>query len=480
MNQSATRLSEYPLTATEALNFQAIPHWLQQVAGVFIGHDFQVFLAGGAVRDLLWGKTPHDWDLATDALPDEVESLFPETAPTGKQFGTITVWAGTNTADGSANAETAKAVQVTTFRSDLGYSDGRRPDHVQFERNIIPDLARRDFTINAMAYDFTRKLLVDPFGGRADAYRGILKAVGDPAVRFAEDGLRMFRFYRFLATFGLKPHRPTAKAIHPQWAKNLSLERIRDEFGKLLTGGWVRRGLAGLHQSGLLDCFLPELADCRQMDRDYRHSPPLWEHILAAVETVAPQLHLRLAALLHDIAKPKTRFTDQTGVHFYGHDELGAAISEIILERLRFPNHLIATVSNLIRHHMFAIPLEAGDGAIRRFIAKAGAEAIPDLLELRRADIVATGRINERTFEAWRTLQDRIHQALMNQSGSLGIKLAVNGRDLMEQFGLQPGPFLGKLLDCLNEFILDEPALNQKEVLLAKAKEYLDREPSGS
>jgi poly(A) polymerase/tRNA nucleotidyltransferase (CCA-adding enzyme) len=473
--------ARYPLTATETLNFQSIPAWLTGVAEEFIRRDFQIYLAGGAVRDLLWGKLPNDWDLTTDALPEQIEALFPKTVPTGKPFGTITVWAGEDTAEATPNAMevAANAVQVTTFRSDLGYSDGRRPDAVQFEHNIIPDLARRDFTINAMAYDFSSKLLVDPFGGRKDAYRGILKAVGDPNLRFSEDGLRMFRFYRFLATHNLQPHPATAKAIDPQWAKNLSMERIRDEFSKLLMGEKVQLGLTGLQQSGLLDFFLPELAECRQMDQDYRHSPPLWEHILITTQAIAPQLHLRLAALLHDIAKPKTRIYDETGIHFYGHDELGAAFSERILERLRYPAKFITTVSNLIRWHMFSIPHEAGDGAIRRFIAKAGPNAIPDLLELRRADIVATGRINERTFQAWRDLQDRFNQLLPDQSGNHPPKLAVNGHELMAQFALKPGPSLGKLLDYLGELILDDPALNQKEILLAKTKEYLERELPG-
>jgi tRNA nucleotidyltransferase (CCA-adding enzyme) len=456
--------AEYPLTATETLNFQSIPLWLVDIAAQFIRHNFQIYLVGGAVRDLLWGKLPKDWDLATDALPEQIEALFPKTVPTGKLFGTITVCVEEN------------AVEVTTFRSDLGYSDGRRPDAVQFERNIIPDLARRDFTINAMAYDFSRNMLVDPFGGRRHAYRGLLKAVGDPGRRFAEDGLRMFRFYRFLATQDLKPHRPTAKAINPQWAKALSMERIRDEFSKLLMGRKVRLGLTGLQQSGLLDCFMPELEECRQMDRIYQPATPLWEHLLVAVETIAPQLHLRLAALLHDIAKPKTRVYDRTGVHFYGHDEQGAVISEKILERMRFPGKFIAAVSNLIRWHMFAIPDNAGDGAIRRFIAKAGPEAIPDLLELRRADIVATGRINERTYEAWRNLRDRINQVLLDESNNHQPRLMVNGHDLMNHFALPPGPSIGQLLTFLEELIWDDPALNQKEILLVRAREYLNRD----
>jgi tRNA nucleotidyltransferase (CCA-adding enzyme) len=212
-----------PLTITEKLNFQALPGWLDAIAARLGQHGFQAYLVGGAVRDLLCGTPPHDWDLATNALPDEVETLFPGAIPTGKQYGTITVLAGNNT------------VEVTTFREDLEYRDGRRPSVIRFSQNIAADLARRDFTVNAIAYNFASGRLTDPFDGRNDLRRRVLKAVGNPAIRFQEDGLRMLRFYRFIATLDFKPDRATAKAIDPTWIRPVSPERIGTELTKSLT-----------------------------------------------------------------------------------------------------------------------------------------------------------------------------------------------------------------------------------------------------
>jgi putative nucleotidyltransferase with HDIG domain len=471
MSASYSGPAQFRLTATEKLNFELIPAWLEEVADQLVRNNCQVFLVGGAVRDLLWGKVPRDWDLATDALPGRIETLFTDAGmralPTGKQFGTITVLTGEN------------AVEITTMRSESSYSDGRRPDTVKFEQNIGLDLARRDFTINAMAYNFADGMLVDPFKGRRDLYTGVLRAVGDPAERFAEDGLRMFRFYRFLATLDLKPHRSTERAIDPKWAPSLSIERIRDEFGKLLVGRKVRLGLNGLLNSGLLECFLPELNECRRMDQKYRQPPGLWEHIVTTTETIEPRLHLRLAALFHDIAKPITLVCDETGVHFYGHDHQGAEMAGVILERMRFPNKLITKVGNLIRRHMFNIPFEASDGAVRRLIAKVGPEAVPDLLELRRADIVATGRVGYQTYEYWQDLQARVNHILLTESDNPGYRLALNGADLIDRFGLKPGPLIGNLLEYLREIILEDPGLNCKELLFQKAEEYLESQKPG-
>ncbi len=459
-------MNEFPLNITAQTNFQSIPAWLSELAQLLIQNDFQAFLVGGAVRDLLWGEVPKDWDLVTDALPEQTETLFTEagiqTFPTGKPFGTITVFAG------------GHAAEITTMRSDMGYSDGRRPDAVCFEKNIELDLARRDFTINAMAYNFATGMLVDVFQGRRDIHNRTLRAVGDPRQRFAEDGLRMFRYYRFLATLNVKPHRSTEKAICAEWALPLSMERIRDEFSKLLLGPRVRLGLNGLFHSSLFRCFLPELEECRAMDRSFPQTVKLWDHIISITETIKPALHLRLAALLHDIAKPKTRFVNETGVHFYGHDQQGAELAGIILERMRFPNKLIITVVNLVRWHMFHLPYEASDGAIRRFITKVGPQYIPDLLELRRADIVATGRMDYRTYEYWRDLEARIICLLQTSSK---LRLQINGNDLMAELGLQPGPNIGILLHFLADLILDDPNLNHKELLLKKAKEYLADHP---
>ncbi len=463
MSASQTR---FPLNTTEALNFRAIPDWVRAAAGSLLGQGYQAYLVGGAVRDLLWGGSPSDWDLTTDARPERVESLFPKTVPTGKAYGTITVL-----------AEGGK-LEVTTFREDLGYSDGRRPDAIRFGTEIAQDLLRRDFTINALAYDFADGTLVDPCRGYADLQKRVLRAVGDPAVRFREDGLRMFRFYRFLATLELRPDRRTAAAVRAEWGRPVSPERIRDEFSKLLLGERVRIGLTGLRQSGLLALFLPEL-EATDLEQGRYHRYPLWEHLLVATETVRPQLELRLAALLHDIAKPATRFENETGVHFYGHDQQGAAMAEAALTRLRYPGRLVETVAKLVRWHMFLVQPQTGDAAIRRLIAKVGPERVRDLLELRRADIVATGRIDTAAWEYWREMSERILALLEEPAARESFRLALTGHDLISHFGLKPGPLIGRVLDALQEAVWEQPDRNNREALLQIATAYLKQAPPG-
>ncbi|HBF37573.1 MAG TPA: hypothetical protein DDW50_09660 [Firmicutes bacterium] len=457
------------LTTTEKFNFQQIPTWVAEVAKRLMDNNFQAFLVGGAVRDLLWEKAPNDWDLATDALPDQIASLFSKTIATGEKFGTITViWNGHQT-------------EITTLREDLAYIDGRHPQELHFTKDILADLGRRDFTINAIAYDFLNQELVDPFGGKNDIRKRLLKAVGDPKRRFREDGLRMFRFYRFLATLELRPHRPTEWGLNSSYATGVSLERIQEEFSKLLVSPGVDRGLQGLKKSNLLNAFLPELIRLDEVDKQgfTRHaSNSLWEHSKMATVTIRPQLHLRLAALFHDIAKPLTQSMDKTGVHFYGHERVGAELGKSILERLHYPQKIIQRVTILIHNHMFYIDRQSSDAAIRRLAAKVGPEMIFDLLELRRADIVATDSrirsINYQTWESWHELYQRITLVLSPENQYNPFQLVINGQDLIEQFQLAPGPVIGEILSYLKELILEEPSQNQKTILLELARNYLD------
>ncbi len=448
------------LTATEKLNFKIIPVWVNEAANLLLENQKAVYLVGGAVRDLIWGNIPSDWDLATDALPDEIERIFPKTFPTGKRFGTITVYTEGN------------QVQITTIREDLGYSDGRRPDQVNFGSNIIQDLARRDFTVNAMAYDFKNQVLIDPFKGRDDCYRKVLKAVGDPRIRFQEDGLRMFRLYRFLASYhGLTPERETERAVNPEWAKSISYERIRDEFSKLLLGTAVRRGLTGLVKSGLLTKIIPEFFPTYETQTGlYSY---LREHSISATEVTQPFLQLRLAALLHDIAKPISFSVTRTGAHFYGHEQTGAEMGKVILERLRYPRKLIEKVIVLIRWHMFFYQPNISDSAIRRLISKVKPENVSDLLELRRADIIATGKVSIETPDYWNDLSDRVLSILKSDTEKPN-KIALNGHELIERLGIKPGPLVGEIINYLSEQVLEEPDLNQKDLLLDIAKRYVN------
>jgi tRNA nucleotidyltransferase (CCA-adding enzyme) len=450
------------LTVTAKLDFEAIPVWVREIAAYLADHGYQAFLVGGAVRDLLAGSSPQDWDLATDALPENVEAIFQKTIATGKNFGTITV------------VTNGQSVEITTLREDLGYTDGRRPENVRFTREILLDLSRRDFTVNAIAYDLTNDRIIDPFQGRRDLRHHILKAVGIPAERFAEDGLRMFRFFRFLATRDLHPDRATLKAINPVWALPVSKERIGAELNQLLLGRNVNQGLVGLKNSGLLENVIPEFGSDR-LEHGNTPGKKLWEHLCLTVTAIQPQLQLRWAALLHDIAKPTSKTTDSRGVHFYGHDELGAEIGRLVLERLRLPNTLINSVVRLIRWHMFSLPAGADDPVLRRFIAKVGADTIPDLLELRRADIVASGGITYDTWEYWQRLSMRIIAVLNSPAVYRENRLAVNGDDLIAGFGLSPGPIIGAILHHLLEQVLERPELNRKDDLLQIAAEYLEK-----
>lgn len=452
----------YPLSITETINLKSIPDWVDSIAVQLLAAGHQAFLVGGAVRDVIREEAPKDWDIATDAVPERIEAIFARTVPTGKKYGTITVLDAENN------------VEVTTLREDIGYSDGRRPDTVRFSADITQDLARRDFTINAIAYDFQTAEWVDPFRGRDDLRRGILKAVGDPAIRFREDGLRMYRFYRFLATMNLKPDPATVRAINPDWAEPVSMERKRDELSKLLLGEWVRRGLSGLRDSGLLTALLPEFAaivECRTQGSSHRW--PLWEHIILATETIRPELPLRLAALFHDIAKPNTRFEDDRGVHFYGHDLQGATVCTEILQRLRYPKTLLEKVSHLIRWHMFSLPSNCSDAAVRRLIYKVGPEEILDLMELRRADIVATGRVDRAIWEYWNDTLARL-EAILAGMDSAGPHLAVNGRDLIRDLRLESGPLLGQVLNHLKDAVIDDPTVNDRTTLIYIAQKYLE------
>lgn len=451
----------YPLTTTEKLNFQEIPAWVNQAARILMDNQKAVYLVGGAVRDLLWGKTPSDWDLATDALPDEIEKIYPKTFPSGKRFGTITAFV-----DGHQ-------LEVTTLREDLDYSDGRRPNQVMFGSNILTDLARRDFTINAMAYDFIDQLLIDPFNSRADCYHRIIKAVGDPRIRYREDGLRMFRLYRLLASHELTPERETERAVNPEWAKSISYERVREEFSKLLLGKAVLKGLTGLVHSGLLSKIIPEFFSANEPQPGFYSY--LREHSLSTATAIQPILHLRLAALLHDIAKPISIIENQSGVHFYGHELSGAELSRKILERLRYPKKLIEKIALLIRWHMFFYQPNISDASVRRLISKVGSDNILDLLELRRADIIATGKVTPGTLDLWKDLSERIINILKsNAEAENGNQLAINGHDLIDQLSINPGPLVGEIMAYLLDRIFEEPSLNQKDRLLDLARRYVD------
>lgn len=432
------------------------PDYVRSVADRLhqVGH--QVFVVGGAPRDLLLGQTPSDWDLATSALPDQVKQLFPheQLILAGERFGTVGVVVNGN------------VVQVTTFRGEGDYLDGRHPSRVVFLPNIQGDLARRDFTVNAIAVHWPSGEVLDPFHGIDDLHRGIIRTVGAPDQRFAEDALRMIRAARFSAEFGWDVHPDTERAVQANAEKLalVSVERVREEFQKLLLGKYASKGLQFMLDTGLMKTVIPEFQALAAMDLGVRlHHKPVADHSLEVVDLVPPRLPLRFAALLHDIAKPACLCVDCGEVHFYGHEKAGEQMARQILTRLKVDNETIDRTCTLIREHMRPVS-SLGDAALRRLLRKLGPDQTLDLLELKRADIIASG--NEKDSLALSDVQQRVQQILQEKQ-PLGISdLAISGHDVMAELGLKPGPMVGKALAFLLDQVLEDPSRNTKETLL--------------
>ena len=427
------------------------------ILATLAGDGHQAALVGGCVRDLLSGKQPADWDLATSAEPAQVAALFPGST-WENPFGTVTIHG------------TGGPIEVTTFRSEAGYRDGRHPSQVRWGQSLTDDLARRDFTINAAAWvpldlDAGRGTVVDPHHGQADLEARVLRAVGDPAERFAEDALRLLRAVRFAATLDLTIDPTTAEAIRvaAPTAARLSAERVRDELLRMMAAPVRAGGL--LEELGLLVVVLPEVAALRDVAGGSGAGGDALEHSLRTAEAL-PEADalLRFAGLLHDIGMASA--PDGPG----DHETRGAARATTVMERLHFSRADVERVARVIGHHRFVYRPDWTDAAVRRFVRRIGpGQSLADAIALRRADIAASGIVEtpEASLEA---LLDRI-QAVAGSAPMATTDLAVDGHDLMAELGLQPGPGIGLLLDALLEAVTDDPALNTRDRLLARAAE---------
>ena len=447
---------------------------VKEAASIFAQAGKQVFLVGGAVRDLLRGKKAKDWDLATDARPEEVIALFrkikTDTAgqkirsfviPTGIKHGTVTV----HFRDLS--------MEVTTFRSESGYSDGRRPDKVEFGVSIEADLSRRDFTMNAAAYTLPSGPLVDPFGGQGDIKKRIIRSVGNPEERFAEDGLRPLRALRFASQLDFKVDDKVLAAIPGalQLTAAVAAERIRDELDKIIASGKPSTALSHMEKTGLLELIIPELAACRGVEQESIygcHSYDVLDHSLLACDYAASKgmsHELRLAALFHDLGKTATAKIDKNGKRtFYQHEKKSSALARRIFEHFRYPNAVMKKVCHLIEEHMFHYEENWSDAAVRRFVIRAGIENLDDLFALRRADAYAKAGV-EPPLDFLLPLVKRIEETLA-RGRFLSIRdLAVSGNDLIAA-GIYPGKHMGIILKELFEAVLNDPALNNRETLL--------------
>ncbi|MDH5492102.1 MAG: HD domain-containing protein [Myxococcales bacterium] len=427
------------------------------------GHG--AWAVGGCVRDLLLGRGVSDWDVATSARPEEVAKIFRRVIPTGVDHGTVTVlWKG-------------EPYEVTTLRGEGAYSDGRRPDEVFFVHEIEEDLARRDFTVNAIAYDPLLRRLFDPHRGLEDLERGQIRAVGLAEERFAEDGLRILRAARFVATLEFELEAETEAAIPGavQTFRKVSRERVQHEWMKTMRARAPSRAFDVMRRTGILKAILPELLEQVGCEQNRWHAYDVWQHTMATLDASGPDPIERMAALLHDLGKPMTReFSEKTQDHtFYGHERVGADLADRWLRDFRFSNEERRHIVHLIRQHLVCYSSEWTDAGVRRFLTRVGVDSVGPLLRLARADALGKGRPVEEELARLCELEGRI-EAILAAGQALSAKdLAIGGRELMQHLGLEPGPAIGRLIASLLDRVVEEPSLNDRDRLLSIAAELL-------
>lgn len=463
------------MSTPRTFDLEQVPQDVFDICERLRGAGKRAWIVGGCVRDSLLGKGAADWDVATDALPEELMKLFPRAIPTGLAHGTVTVVVHGRSPSGERET---RHYEVTTLRGESTYSDGRRPDAVHFVDDIVRDLARRDFTINAIAVDPQSGDLIDPFDGRGDLDRRLIRAVGVPFERFSEDGLRVLRAARFSATLEFELDRETFSAIGAtlDTFRKVSAERVRDEWMKTMKARKPSRAFDVMRESGILGITCPELLEGVGMEQNKWHGLDVWNHGLACMDACVGDPALRIAALLHDVGKPRTRaFSDKTqDWTFYDHDRVGAEVAEPILTRLRFSNDERARIVSLVRHHLFHYD-GWSDAAVRRWIRRVGPERVHDLYALNEADLRGKGSaFDERQLDALTALSAHVEKVLAEGAALSTRDLAVRGNDLMKELGLAPGRIVGRVLEALLEVVIADPALNERETLLARARAVVE------
>lgn len=435
------------------MNIQ-LPEKVSEIINCLRSHNFEAYAVGGCVRDSLLGRTPSDWDITTSATPEEVKSLFSHTVDTGIQHGTVTVMLG------------HEGFEVTTYRIDGEYEDARHPKEVAFTLSLREDLKRRDFTINAMAYN-EESGLVDLFGGAQDLERGVIRCVGAPGERFREDALRMFRAVRFAAQLGFSVEKNTAGAISELAGSlaRISAERIQTELVKLLVSPHPEE-MRQIYELGISDVVLPEFSVMMETPQNNpHHMYSVGEHTIKALQLIPEDKVLRLTMLLHDVAKPPCRITDRKGIdHFPGHPKRGAQMAEKILKRLKFDNDTIRRVTALVLIHDNQPP--ANPASIRKALVKDGLDQYPALFLVKRADIGAQSNHLRESKLKYVDAYEAVYNQIMENGDCLSLKeLAVTGADLIST-GMKPGKELGDVLERMLQDVLENPEWNKKEILL--------------
>lgn len=465
----------------------SIPGEVKNILNILEKAGFQAYLVGGCVRDLILSEieglsiTPKDWDITTDATPSEIQKLFPESVYEN-QFGTVAVKT-------DAGDHTLKIIEVTTFRLEGKYTDKRHPDEVKFAKTVEEDLSRRDFTVNALALSVAEGIadkIIDPFGGQKDLKNKLIRTVGEPAKRFEEDALRLMRAVRFSAQLNFKIDEAAQEVIKDKVGliEFIAKERIRDEFEKLLMTDNAVRGIADLQKLGLLKYLIPELEEGVGVEQNKHHIYTVFEHNLKSLEYAVKKgfsLELRLASLLHDVGKPRSRawkndirgektFRGKKGDWtFYQHQYIGEKLSLDILDRFRFSKKTIEQVALLVREHMFVYdPEMVTDKGVRRLIRRVGADNIDNLMLLREADRIGSGVPKAQPYRL-RHLKAMIEKV---KKDPVSVKmLKINGSDVMNLGELEPGPRVGYILSVLLDEVLTNPELNDKKTLSNRIKE---------
>lgn len=451
-----------------------IPKEVTAIIEKLNGAGYEAYIVGGCVRDLLLKKEPQDWDVATNAKPQEIQKIFPDNFYENN-FLTVTVRTG---------SEKLPEIEVTTYRLEAEYSDKRHPDKIQFAKTLDEDLARRDFTINALAMD-ERMNITDLFDGQKDLKNKIIRAVGNANERFNEDALRMIRAVRLATvlgspTGGFTIEEKTSAAIKKNAVllERISSERIRDELVKIIMADKAADGIHLLHELGLLKFIMPELEENVGVGQNKHHIYDCYWHALKALEYSAKQgfsLQVRLASLLHDIAKPRVKAGEGPNSTFYNHEVVGAKMAQEILARLKFSKKDIEKITILVRYHLFYYNVgEVTESSVRRLIKNAGADNMENLLRVRQADRIGSGVPKAEPYKL-RHLKYIIDKV---SHDPISVKmLKVGGNDIMKELGIAPGPKVGLLLNSLLAIVLEDPSKNTKEFLLKKARELNEKSP---
>jgi len=444
-----------------------IPSEVKDVLAALEKAGFSAYAVGGAVRDIIIGREPKDWDVATSASPEEIIKIFPDSVYENS-FGTV----GVKT---RSENKSVSVIEVTTFRKEGKYTDFRHPDEVEFSDKLEDDLSRRDFTVNAMAASSSGEI-ADPFGGRDDIKKKTIRTVGDPDKRFGEDALRLMRAIRFAAELGFDIDPETFSAIvsNADLLSKIAEERIRDEFAKMMMseGAGPAWGIVQMEKTGIIKHVIPELLEGIGVTQNKHHIYTVWEHNLRALDYAAKSgasLEVRIASLLHDVGKPRSKAGDGPDATFHSHEMIGAKMAKKIMERLKFSGEISGRVVHLVRHHLFYYNVgEVTEAGVRRFISRVGEENIDDLFKIREADRIGSGVPKAVPYKTrhLRFMIDKVRHDPISPK-----MLKTDGVKLMEHLKIVPGPKVGMILGILLEDVLDEPNRNDEKHLLKKAEE---------